>query len=101
MELTITDSAQSELNKLIFQQDTALRIDVVLSGDCGCTFHIKLAVDELRKNDTVIYHNNIPICIDHLTKRNLGEVLTLDFDPSSGFTISSPYEIFSNSLQIF
>jgi len=100
MELTVKDAAQSELGKLSFPKDTALRIDVVMSGDCGCAFSVQLAVDELRKNDTLIYQNSIPFCIDLLTKRNLGDVLTLDYDPALGFALSSPDELFSDRLQV-
>lgn len=100
MELTVKDAARSELSKLSFPQDTALRIDVVMSGDCGCAFSVQLAVDELRKNDTLVYQNKIPFCIDLLTKRNLGDVLTLDYNPDQGFALSSPEELFSDRLRI-
>lgn len=100
MELTIKKAAQAELKKLNFPQDTALRIDVVISGDCGCGFFVQLGVDELRKNDTLVYENGIPVCMDRLTKRHLGDVLTLDYDPSLGFALSSPEEAFADRLAV-
>ncbi|MGO4119445.1 hypothetical protein ACEQ6C_40665, partial [Rhizobium ruizarguesonis] len=59
-----------------------------------------LAVDELRKNDTLVYQHGIPVCMDRLTKRHLGDVLTLDYDPARGFALSSPDEAFADRLAV-
>ncbi len=64
-------------------------------------YNIVLALDEFRKNDTVVDADGIPIFIDRFTERYMDDELTIDYHPIQGFTLTSPYETLSCGLMIY
>lgn len=94
MNITITEMAATELEKIFVSDDMALRIDAELSGCCTWTLTVKIIPDELRRNDTVILKENMRFYIDHFTKKYIGEEIVLDFDSSTGYTLSNTDNIF-------
>ncbi|WP_408010541.1 iron-sulfur cluster biosynthesis family protein [Pseudalkalibacillus sp. A8] len=91
MNLKITEMALHELKKLKLAPDKILRIDAEMQGGCGTMMKFKLIEDDSRKSDSVIRAEGIEFYIDHFTKRNLDDELTLDFHPESGFVFESEW----------
>lgn len=101
VELTVSEAAIQELRELHIPEGQGLRIDAELTGGWSSTIDIQLALDESRKNDTVIEIEHLKVYIDRFTQRYLDENLTLDFDATQGFKLFSPNEIISQGLTLF
>lgn len=100
MKITIKQPALDFLRQLNFPHGIAVRIAAVMSGGCGCTYDIHLLQDSWNEQDTVIYSGDIPFCINPQTAFYLGDEFILQYQPASGFTLSSPNEILGTKLSI-
>ncbi len=94
IEFSLTSSARKELQTVDVPEDRAIRIDAELSGCCGFTYTLKLIVDELRRDDIVIYQAPLRFFIDQFTRKYVGDALVLDYDSGSGYTLTNKEEAF-------
>jgi len=100
MKITLKEPALEYLHTWTYPQGLALRIDAVLSGGCGCTYDIHLTLDQIKETDRVVEQGGIPICMNEQAILYMGDELTLQYQPGSGFTLYSPSEILGTKLSI-
>ncbi|WP_134685086.1 iron-sulfur cluster biosynthesis family protein [Brevibacillus migulae] len=100
MKITLKQPALDYLHTFIYPEGQAIRIDAVLSGGCGCTYDVRLSLDRISETDQVIEQDGIPFCMNEPTILYMGDELTLQYQPGSGFTLYSPSEILGTKLSL-
>jgi uncharacterized protein YqkB len=101
MNIHVTQAALQELKAYEIPVGQGIRLDADMNGGCRSTVDLYLALDDPRKNDTVVETDGFTFYIDRFTQRYVDDNLTLDYDPAYGFKLSNPDEILSYGLTLY
>ncbi|WP_409290259.1 iron-sulfur cluster biosynthesis family protein [Peribacillus sp. SCS-37] len=100
MNLTINPAAIKELKKYEYQENEGVRIEAIYVGSCSIYAEHHLRIDQKSGQDDLFMVHDIPFLISKESQKLLHDQLTLDFNPSLGYKLSSAEEIYKYNLQL-
>ncbi|MBM7691004.1 Fe-S cluster assembly iron-binding protein IscA [Peribacillus deserti] len=100
MNIVIMPAAAAEINKNKFQNDEAIRIEAIYVGSCSIYAEHHLLIDEKGEDDALFMIDGIPVLVSKESQKLLHDQITLDFNPSLGYKLSSAEEVYKYNLQI-
>jgi len=102
MELTITirTAALEQLKALSLNEEEGIRIGSSYVGSCSLFADYQLSIDRKQEGDDVYEIEGIRFYVSDKSKAYLHSKLFIDFNPSLGYKLSSPEEVYKYDLTL-
>lgn len=100
MDINIKPAALAELKKYDFQEEQGFRIEAIFIGSCSIYAEHHLKIDRRRNDDDLFNIEGIPVLVSKESQKHLHQRISLDYNPSLGYKLSSDEEIYSYNLKV-
>lgn len=100
MEIVIKPSAAAELKKYDYKENEGVRIEATFVGSCSLYAEHNLKIDKKHSDDDLFVIDDIPILVSKESQKHLYHKISLDFNPSLGYKLSSDEEVYRYNLKL-
>ncbi|RFU60839.1 iron-sulfur cluster biosynthesis family protein [Bacillus sp. V59.32b] len=100
MEIMIKPPAAAELKKYDFKENEGVRIEAIYVGSCSLYAEHHLKIDKKQTDGDLFVIEDIPILVSKESQKHLYHNISLDFNPSLGFKLSSDEEVYRYNLKL-
>ncbi|OCA89277.1 hypothetical protein A8F94_23825 [Bacillus sp. FJAT-27225] len=100
MDVRIKHAAAQELKKYEYNENEGVRIEAVFVGSCSIYAEHYLKIDEEHEDDDCFGIEGIPVLVSKESQKHLHNRITLDFNSTMGFKLSSDEEVYRYNLKL-
>lgn len=100
MEIILRPAAVTQLKNKQLQSNEGIRINASFIGSCSIYAEYDLSISQKRDMDDLFVVEDIPIIISKESQKYLAQRISLDYNPSLGYKLSSNEETYRYNLKL-
>lgn len=100
MNIDVKPAAVAELKKVEYGEGEGVRIESIFIGSCSIASEHHLKIDQKKEGDDLFLVEGIPLLVSKESQENLHKHISLDFNPSMGYKLTSAEETYRYNLKL-